>query len=95
MHLASRNLAVGDTRLYFISYKEWLAKGAVLASLAVTLPAGLTSTVGTITLSPSKEEAWFFINGGVLNEAFTAAVVATDSTGQKVNDTMQFLVMAP
>jgi hypothetical protein len=95
MLLTSRNIGVSDIRLYTVSYREWLQRGATLATVAVTVPAGTTSSVGAITLYPEEKCVRFFVTGGVLNEQFTASVVASDSIGQKVNDTVQFLVIAP
>lgn len=95
MFLASRNIGVNDTRLYVIDYSDFLVKGAVLTGVTITLPAGITSTKGAITLRPDDKKVQFFITGGVLNEAFTASVQATDNTGQIVHDTVSFLVVAP
>jgi hypothetical protein len=95
MLLATRTLGVSDQRLYTISYKGWLARGATLSTVLVTVPAGTTSSIGAITTYPNEECVRFFVTGGVLNEQFTATIVATDSTGQVVHDTMQFMVIAP
>ena len=95
MLLATRNLGVGDTRLYKISYKEFLARGATLVTEAVTVPAGTKSTIGTITLDPDAKAFTFFVVTGSIVESFTASIAVKDSTGQIVNDTMDFQVLTP
>lgn len=94
MLLTSRILGVNDERLYTVSYKEWLQRGATLSTVAVSVPTGTLSTVGAITIYPDEKCVRFFINAGASNEQFTATVVATDSTGQVVHDTVSFQVVA-
>lgn len=95
MLLGTRLMAQNDKRLIHIDYKEFLARGATIASVTVTIPAGFASTVGTITLLPDKTSVNVFIDAGAVSEIFTAAVIMTDSTGQIVNDTLQVQVTTP
>lgn len=95
MLLGARTIAQSDQRLILVDYKEFLARGATIVSVAVTLPAGTISTVGAITLFPNKEKVQFFIIAGTTNETFTATVIMTDSTGQIVHDTLEIVVSNP
>ena len=95
MLLASRTLGIGDTRLYHIRYSGWLARGDVLVTEAVTVPAGTKSSIGTITLDPDAKSFTFFVVTGSVVESFTASITVTDTAGQTVNDTIAFNVIAP
>lgn len=100
MLLGSRTLAVGDIRRYPVSYRNYLLPGIKVESVTVTplaLPTGLTPT-STVTQAYVEEDGngiVFYVKAGVLNEAFTAQVVITDTVGETVNDTADFLIVAP
>ena len=96
MTLAQRNFGVGDTRRVAISYKQWLATGAVLASVAVSIVVTVppaTSTVQNATLSPDRTGVYFYVTMGVVNEQFTVVVTVTDTNGQVVSDTVDCQVV--
>ena len=95
MLLATRNLGIGDTRLCKISYREWLARGAVLVTEAVTVPAGTKSSIGTITADDDGKGFTFFVVTGSVVESFTASITITDSLSQTLKDTMAFNVLTP
>lgn len=100
MWLASRNIGVNDRRRVRVSYKDFLSKGTALASVTVTVtptvPPASSSIVGgafSPSFNPAKTELIFFVQAGAVNETFTAAIQAVDSTGQIVNDTIDFAVV--
>ena len=99
MLLGSQNITHGDTRRYTVSYEEFLIKGAVLATVTVTVSAGATSTVGSgaTVAKLTVDEKWiiFWLTGGTLGEKFTVNIQVTDSLSETVNDTIDFTVIAP
>lgn len=98
MLLGTRIIAQNDLRQFRVNYREFLAKGAFISTVVVTLPAGVASSIPVSpaqALSPDKEEVWFYLQAGAVNETFTATVVMTDSTGQIVHDTLSVSVVAP
>ena len=99
MLLATRQIAVGDIRRYTISYRDFLAKGVILDTSTVTVPAGTTSSIGTgaraPSFSPDFTELAFYVIAGSLDEKFTVSVQVTDTNSEIVNDTMNFTVVAP
>lgn len=102
MLLGSRNLAVGDTRRYRVSYRDFLCDGVSISAVTVTIPnitLGYTSAIGTGViapeLSPDRQEVYFWVVAGALNEAFTVQVQITDTNDQIVNDTIDLQVVSP
>ena len=101
MLLGSRNLAVGDTRQYRVSYRNYLDDGVSIVSAVVTIQPfnGLTSSIGTSAiapeLSPDKREVLFWVVAGVLNEAFTVQVEITDTNSEITNDTIDLTIVSP
>lgn len=100
MLLGSRKLAVGDTRRYVVSYCNYLQRGMKVKSVTVTaLPqsTGLasTSTITQAYVENDGNDIIFYVQAGVLNEAFTAQVVVITTDGETVNDTVDFLIVAP
>ena len=97
MQIAERNIGVGDRRKYVIDYRDFLEPGYTLTGATVTVAAQTppaTSTIDTVSVD-NGIKVYFFVNAGVLNEVFTANVVATDNLSETVNDTIQFTVIAP
>ena len=95
MQLASRTLGQSDNRMYTIDYRDFLTKGDTLTSGAITVPSGTVSVPSVCTLLPDNTGFTFFMHAGAVNEDFTATVVATDTNGQIVNDTIEFHVINP
>ena len=99
MLLGSQNITQGDTRRYFVSYEEFLIKGAVLTTVTVTVSAGATSSIGTSTIAPvltvDEKGIIFWVIGGVLNEKFTVNIQVHDNNSEVVNDTLSFTIVAP
>lgn len=95
MLLGSKTLAQNDKRQYTVNYSNFLDKGRVLVTATVTVPTGTSSQVGAVTFDPKQHKVYFFINAGAINENFTATIQITDSEGQRVNDTVNFVVTNP
>jgi hypothetical protein len=102
MLLGSRNLAVGDTRQYKISYREFLPDGDFIDGLVITIPnitPGYLSHIGSGSLapyaSPDRREVIFWVVAGALNEQFTVQIVVSDSNLQAINDTIDYTIVSP
>ncbi len=95
MLLGTRQITVADVRRYVVDYRDFLPKGVTLKSPVVTVPAGLTSTIGSVSLDPSDTQVIFYVTGGVLNETFTVTVQVQDTNSETINDTISFTVIAP
>jgi hypothetical protein len=93
MLLAKKKLTAGDTRQYFVEYRDALREGDWLITATVTTPAADVTISGVAILEGRK--VTFFVAGGALNEDFTVTVVATSSTTEVNNDTINFHVIAP
>ena len=92
MLLAKRPHTVGNRRRYRINYSEWLDEG-VTVDTATVVSSSATATIDDVSVEGAK--VVFFVNGGLLNETFTATVTMTDSkTGVKI-DHLEFFVVAP
>jgi hypothetical protein len=92
MMLAKRPHTVGNRRRYKIDYSEWLDEGVTVVS-ATVVSSSSTATIDTVSVAGSF--VIFFVNGGVLNETFTASVAMVDSKTGIKHDTMDFFVVAP
>jgi hypothetical protein len=92
MVLARRPHTVGNRRRYSIDYTAWLDEGVTVDTATVT---SSSSTVTIDTVSVAGNKVIFFVNGGVLNETFTASIQMVDSKTEIKNDTMDFFVVAP
>ena len=101
MLLGTRRIAVGDNRRITVDYSGFLPQGVTLngktVALVLTTPNGSspTSTVGAVSYDPTQSQIYFNVTAGVLNELFTANVQVTDTNGEIVNDTINFIVAAP
>ena len=92
MMLAKRPHTVGNRRRYQIDYLEWLEEG-VTVDTATVISSSQTAPIDDVLVAGSK--VIFFVNGGVLNETFTASIQMIDSKTGIKNDTMDFFVVAP
>jgi hypothetical protein len=92
MMQAKRPHTVGNRRRYRVNYEDWLDEGVTVVSATVTSSSS-TATIDTVSVAGN----WviFFVNGGVLNEEFTASISMVDSKTGVKNDTMTFFVVAP
>jgi len=98
MILGTRTYGYGDVRKIQIDYCDWLTPGYVLSGVtaSITPTTGITSTVTSpATLSPDEKTAYITLTCGVVNESFTLNVVAVDTFGQTVNDTLNVNVVTP
>lgn len=97
MQLGSLRYATNDVRIFAIYYGEWLAQGYVLSTVTVTIPtANIVSTVDSPAVqSPDSLTAYIKITCGDVKESFTLDVVATDTLGQIVHDTVDVTVVDP
>ena len=91
MLLAKRPHTVGNRRRYRINYSEWLDEG-VTVDTATVVSSSATATIDTVSVAGNS--VVFFVNGGVLNEEFTASISMVDSKTGIKNDTMDFFVIA-
>jgi hypothetical protein len=91
--LTKKNFTVGNVRQYYVEYCDALRDGDWLTAAAVTssMPSATISGVAII----EGHKITFFVSGGVINEDFTVAVVATSNTTEVSNDTINFHVIAP
>jgi hypothetical protein len=100
--LARRPQTAGNRKRYKIDYSDWLHHGASVATAAVTLTDTNTvngvlltgATIDTVSVSP-EGHVIFFVNGGVLNETFTATIQIVDSLGQIKLDTIDYFCVNP
>ena len=92
MLLAKRPHTVGNRRRYRINYSDWLDEGVTVVS-ATVVSSSSTATIDGVTVAGNC--VIFFVNGGVLNEEFTASISMVDSKTGIKNDTMDFFVIAP
>lgn len=96
MLLGTRNLTSGDVRRYQVSYRGFLAPGEKIKLPTVTIPAGLTSSIGAVSMDVDDDLVFFFVTGGSnLNEAFTATVQVQTTYLQTINDTIAFQIVSP
>jgi hypothetical protein len=97
MLIGTRRYAVQDVRVIRINYAQWLLPGYVLATVTASiLGPPVTSTLGSVTLDPTQEVAFVTLNcGTVVNESFTVAVQAQDTSGQTINDQINVTIIAP
>lgn len=99
MFLGTRRFANGDIRTIRINYTDWLMLGYALQSVTANIAAGAApptqSTVGAIVTDPVEMTAYININCAPVNEIFTLNVIATDTFGQTVNDTMSIEIVNP
>ncbi len=92
MVLAKRPHTVGNRRRYRINYSDWLDEGVTVDTASV-VSSSQTATIDTVSVAGNY--VIFFVNGGVLNETFTASIQMVDSKTGIKNDTMEFFVVAP
>ncbi len=90
----ARKHTVGDRRRWVVDYTDWLVQGDYLATAGVVSSSG-TATVDTVSVDPDARHVIFFLNGGVLNEAFTVTVTITDTLSQVKENIFDFIVIAP
>ena len=93
MLLAKKNHTVGNVRQYYVEYCDALREGDWLTAAAVT-SSTVDATISGVAIIEGHKIT-FFLSGGVLNEDFTVTVVATSSTTEVNNDTINFHVIAP
>jgi hypothetical protein len=93
MLLAKKNHTVGNVRQYYVEYCDALREGDWLTAAAVT-SSTVDATISGVAIIEGHKIT-FFLSGGVLNEDFTVTVVATSSTTEVSNDTINFHVIAP
>ncbi len=89
-----RKHTVGDRRRWVVDYTDWLVQGDILAT-ATVVSSSSTATVDTVSVDPDARRVIFFLNGGVLNEAFTVTVTITDTLSQVKENIFDFIVIAP
>ena len=90
--IAKRPHTVGNRRRYRINYEDWLEEG-VTVDTATVVSSSATATIDTVSVAGNS--VVFFVNGGVLNEEFTASISMVDSKTGIKHDTMDFFVIAP
>jgi hypothetical protein len=99
MFLATRRFATGDVRTVRINYTDWLMPGYALQGVMANIAPGAApptqSTVGAIVTDPVEMTAYININCAPVNETFTLNVVATDTFGQTINDTLSIEIVNP
>jgi hypothetical protein len=96
MRLAHLFLATSDVRRYTVDYCEFLNRGATLVSPAVSIvTAAVTSTVGSVSLDPSRTKLYFYITAGTEDEVFTVAVQVQTTDSEIANDTVKVTVTTP
>ena len=97
MQLGTLRYATNDIRIFAIAYGDWLAQGYILSTVTVTIPTtNIVSTVDSPALqSPDGKTAYIKITCGDVKESFTLDVVAQDTLGQVVNDTVDVTVVDP
>lgn len=83
---------VGDRKRYTVTYDQWLDDGVTVEEGTVTSDSA-TATIDGVLVVDNK--IVFFVNGGELNETFTASVQMVDSKGGIKNDTIDYYVIAP
>lgn len=99
MLIGTKQHTAGNKTRYEIDYDEWLDEGRTInqsVGFSAALVAGSTVTdvtVGTASVTASK--LYFWVQGGSVNEAFTAQVQITDTLGEIVIDTVNFNVVSP
>lgn len=93
MALARRPHTVGDRKRFVVRYRDWLAEGVTIVSATATASAGAVATIDGLTTTAN--EVIFFVNGGLLNEVFTIAIVMVDTKTGIKNDTIAVFVIAP
>lgn len=93
MQIATKPHTIGDRRRWQIDYSAYLQDGAILSAGTVTTPS-TTSSIDTVSISDDAKSLFFFVNGGALNEVFTAVVQVTTNKSEIVNDTIPFTVVA-
>lgn len=104
MKIARKAFSVGASLRYVVDYCYWLQEGRTLNELAGACTATLIadpdipgSSVPTdVTVSQiqvTSDKLYFFVTGGSINETFTVQVQATDTLGEIIIDTVEFVVL--
>ena len=104
MQLGARTFAANDVRMLRVSYRDWLSRGASLASITVVDPTGSHTyngsslvTIGSpitssFAFSPDRTEVSWLLTCPAINQTFTLQVQVTDTLGQLVNDTIAITI---
>lgn len=98
MLIATRQHTAGNKTRYEIDYDEWLEAGRTLnqiSGFSATLVAPAPADVAVNQASTTSLRLYFWVQGGAVNETFTVEVAVTDTLGEIVVDTVQFVVVAP
>lgn len=93
MLLGTRHQTVGNTTQYFVDYWQALREGDKITAATVTTPS-TDVTISNVAILEGHVVV-FTIAGGILKEAFTVTVQATDSNSEVSNDTINFIMVGP
>lgn len=98
MLIGTKQHTAGNKTRYHVSYRDWLDVGRTLDqstgySAAVLSPAPSDVTVDQASVT--ADDLYFWVSGGSLNEAFTVQVQVSDTLGEIVIDTVNFIVVPP
>jgi hypothetical protein len=104
MKIARKAFSVGAALRYVVDYGYWLQEGRTLspttgACTAVLIadpdiPGSSVPTDVTVNqIQVTADKLYFFVTGGSVNETFTVQVQATDTLGEIIIDTVEFVVL--
>jgi hypothetical protein len=89
--LASKHHTQGDTKVWKVSYEDWLDNAAMIEQADVQ-SSSPTCTVSDIEISGPR--IVFLLTGGTLNERVTVTLTMSDNFGNIKHDTIFFTVVA-
>lgn len=104
MKIARKAFSIGSTTRYFVNYEYWLQEGRTLSQVALACNATLIADpdvpgsfvptdVVVNQIQVTADKLYFFVSGGAVNETFTVEVQATDTLGEVIVDTIEFVVL--
>lgn len=104
MKIARKAFSIGSTTRYFVNYEYWLQEGrtlsATMGACTATLVAdpdipgsSVPTDVVVNQVQVTADKMYFFVSGGGVNETFTVQVQATDTLGEIIIDTVEFVVL--
>lgn len=88
---------VPENRRYILDYTLQLSSGETVTSLTYSLssPTGgnpLALTISNVTLNSAGTMGFFYATGGIANQQYEVAFLATTSIGQIFEDVIKFTI---
>jgi hypothetical protein len=88
---------IPENRRYILDYTLQLSSGETITGItySITSPTGVTPTtltISNVTINSAGTMAFFYATGGLLNQQYEVAFLATTSIGQIFEDVIKFTI---